>query len=445
MSADAEAAPPPPLAAPALVSVVIPAWNEADTMPELLRRVRAVLSPLAKQLEILVVVRSPDDPTLAAAEQGGARVIVQKRPGYGGALREGLGEARGDYVITMDGDLSDPPEAIADLMAHRDDAEVVIASRWVSGGDSSQMSRMRSLLSQALNRLFRRVLAVPVQDLSSGYRGYQRRALDELSLECEKFDVLQEILVKTYNNGWRVAEIPVAHHSRVSGESHRDVLSVAPHFLTTLIRLWTMRNSHTSADYDSRAFDSLVPPQRYWQRKRHEIVNEMAGDAANRLDIGCGSSRIAQSRPDSVALDFERPKLRFLRRTNDKLVQADCARLPFADATFDAVVNSQLIEHVPYRRELFLEMNRVMQVGGVLVIGTPDYGRTAWRATEWVYQKILPYAYADDHITHYTRFSLTEELARAGFAVDRYRYILAGELIMRCVKREEAAASPPTR
>ena len=82
-------------------------------------------------------------------------------------------------------------------------------------------------------------------------------------------------------------------------------------------------------------------------------------------------------------------------------------------------------------------MNRVMKTGGVLVIGTPDYGRAAWRTIEWIYHLVLPYAYADDHITHYTRFSLTEELARTGFAIEYYRYILGGELVMRCIKRED--------
>ena len=82
-------------------------------------------------------------------------------------------------------------------------------------------------------------------------------------------------------------------------------------------------------------------------------------------------------------------------------------------------------------------MNRVLTPGGTLVIGTPDYGRAAWRIIEWLYKMVLPYAYGDDHITHYTRYRLTEELANAGFAIIRYRYIMGGELIMRCVKREE--------
>ena len=71
-----------------------------------------------------------------------------------------------------------------------------------------------------------------------------------------------------------------------------------------------------------------------------------------RLDIGCGSSRIIQSHPESVGLDIELSKLRFLRRTNQRLVRSSCFRLPFADHSFSTVVNSQLIEHVPYDRSL---------------------------------------------------------------------------------------------
>jgi len=317
------------------------------------------------------------------------------------------------------------------------EAEVVIGSRYVAGGSAAQMPSRRALLSHILNGIYRRVLAVPVLDMSSGFRGYQRKVLDELELESEKFDVLEEILVKIYSLGWQVVEVPFGYGPRVAGTSHADVMSFTPHFLRTLFRLWAMRTRYRSADYDSRAYDSLVLPQRWWQRRRFEVVSEMAGADPQRLDIGCGSSRIIQSRPESVGLDFEISKLRFLRRTNSRLVRATCSSLPFADHSFGTVVNSQLIEHVPYDRNIFLEMNRVLRPGGTLVIGTPDYGRVAWRFTEWVYKWLLPYAYADDHITHYTRFRLTEELASAGFAIQRYAYVFGGELVMQCVKREE--------
>jgi dolichol-phosphate mannosyltransferase len=431
--------PTPEPAALGLVSVVIPAWNEAEMMPELLRRIRAALEPLAREIEILIVVPSPEDSTAEAARAGGAEVIVQMRPGYGGALKEGLLASRGEYVITMDADLSHPPEAIPQLMAHRDDAEVVIASRYVAGG-SAKMPSIRALLSRILNLIYRRVLAVPILDMSSGFRGYQRKILDELTLESEKYDILEEILVKSYSLGWHVVEIPFDYQERVAGESHANVVGFTPHFLSTLVRLWAMRNTSSSADYDSRAYDSLVAPQRYWQRRRFRIVTEMAGESSPRLDIGCGSSRIIQSHPESVGLDLEISKLRYLRRTNRHLVRGTCFRLPFADHSFSSVVNSQVIEHVPYDRNIFLEMNRVMKPGGTLVIGTPDYGRAAWRIVERIYKLVLPYAYGDEHITHYTRYRLTEELAQAGFATLRYRYVLSGELIMRCLKREERRA-----
>jgi len=420
-----------------LVSVVAPAWNEAPTMPELLRRIRAALEGVAAKVEVIVVVPSPGDPTAASARENGARVLYQKRPGYGGALKEGLLAARGEFVVTMDADLSHPPESIPEIFRHRGDAEIIIGSRWVEGG-SAEMSAARFLLSKILNTIYRRVLAVPVLDMSSGFRVYHRRILEHLDLESEKYDILEEILVKCYSLGWRVAEVPFDYQPRVAGESHASAIGFAPHFLLTLLRLWSMRNTFDSADYDSRAYDSLVPPQRYWQRKRYDYLKELSGPAERKLDIGCGSGRFIQSEPETVGLDLALPKLRFLRRSNKRLVRATCNALPFASGSFDVVVNSQLIEHVPYDPEIFREMNRVLVPGGTLVVGTPDYGRLAWRITEAIYKFVLPYGYGDDHITHYTRFRLLEELASAGFATLGYRYVGGGELIVQCVKREEA-------
>jgi len=386
-----------------LVSVVIPAWDEGETMEELVRGVREALEPRAREIEIIVVVPTPDDSTAGPARNAGARVLAQMRPGYGGALKEGLLAARGEFVITMDADLSHPPETICELFDHRNDAEVIIASRYVSGG-SADMSAARALLSRILNAVYRRVLAVPVQDMSGGFRIYQRKVLDELEIESEKYDVLEEILVKIYSLGWRVLEIPFSYRDRVAGQSHANVVGFTPHFLRTLFVLWRMRNSFHSADYDTRAFDSLIPPQRYWQRTRYRLVNRMIGTAGPRLDVGCGSGRIIQSAPDSVGFDTEISKLRFLRRTNPYLVRGSAFALPFPNEHFEAVVSSQIIEQVPYDPSLFTELNRVLKTGGTLVIETPDYARVEWRAIEWLYKIALPNGYGDDH-TRYTRAS----------------------------------------
>jgi hypothetical protein len=84
----------------------------------------------------------------------------------------------------------------------------------------------------------------------------------------------------------------------------------------------------------------------------------------------------------------------------------------------------------------------VLKVGGTLVCGTPDYGRPWWPITEFFYKLILPNAYADEHITHYTKASLTAILAECGFRCLAYRYICGGELIIKARKIEDLASVP---
>lgn len=431
---------PPVPSKPRFVSVVVPCADEAENVGELTRRIHEVLSRACDEYEIIVVVPGPDDPTGPAAAAAGARVLHQKRPGYGGALKEGLLAARGDWVVTMDGDLSHPPEQIEELLARRHDAEVVVCSRYVPGA-SAEVSMWRAFLSWVLNRIYGRVLAIPVLDSSSGFRVYRRHVFDEIEFQGEKYDILQEILVQIYCRGWRVIEIPFAYAPRAAGESHARPLQFAPHFLTTLLKLFRLRNHFDSADYDSRAYDSIVWPQRYWQRKRFEWIQRMADHPGQRLDVGCGSSRIIQSRPDAIGMDLSLPKLRFLRKTNPRLVRATTYALPIASDSIDVLVHSQVIEHIPYDRSIFTEMNRVLRKGGTLVVGTPDYGRVQWRVTEALYGLLMPSGYADDHVTHYTRQSLIEELARVGFGIRRYAYVGGGELIIEAVKREDLPAA----
>jgi SAM-dependent methyltransferase len=306
------------------------------------------------------------------------------------------------------------------------------------------MPASRVILSRILNYIYSRCLDVPLRDLSSGFRIYQRHVFDELEISGEKFDVLEEIVVKIYSRGWQVAEIPFDYMPRASGRSHASLPAFAPHFLSTLFRLFKIRNHFLSADYDSRAYDSLVLPQRYWQRRRFTLVTRLAGGQGPRLDIGCASSRIIQSSPASIGLDIELPKLRFLRSTNSRLVQGSTYDLPFPDGAFRTVIHSQVIEHIPYDPKIFNELNRVLRPGGTLIIGTVDYGRVQWRIIERLYKLLMPNSYGDDHITQYTRYRLTELLADAGFGIVRYAYVLGAELIIECVKREDLPVNSHT-
>ncbi len=96
---------------------------------------------------------------------------------------------------------------------------------------------------------------------------------------------------------------------------------------------------------------------------------------------------------------------------------------------------SEVIEHVPNDPKWCEELIRVLTPGGRLIIGTPDYGGWSWPVIEWIYGKLMPHAYADEHITHYTRQSLIEQLASYGFEPVACDYILRGEMILSFRKR----------
>ncbi|HEX9234813.1 MAG TPA: methyltransferase domain-containing protein, partial [Actinomycetota bacterium] len=182
------------------------------------------------------------------------------------------------------------------------------------------------------------------------------------------------------------------------------------------------------------AFDSWIPLQRYWQRERFRVIRGMVDGSTRILDIGCGSSRIVQSLPQAVGMDMQIRKLRWLRAPGRHLVQGSLSQLPFSDGSFDAVISSEVIEHIPRDQVDLSEMVRVLAPGGTLVLGTPDYGRWIWRTLEGLYKKVFPQGYATEHINPYTRRELRRELETLGLTVMDVQYVAASEMIFKAVK-----------
>jgi SAM-dependent methyltransferase len=282
---------------------------------------------------------------------------------------------------------------------------------------------------------------MPVRDMSSGFRLYRREALVGLEIESHNFEVQEEVLVKAYAQGFSVHEVPFTYFPREAGRSHARVLRFGIDLARAACTLWILRNSIASADYDDRAFYSIIPLQRYWQRARHRITTSWARGANRILDIGSGSSVIIQSLNNAIGMDLSMGKLRFVSRLGIPLVRGSAFALPFNDSSFDCVISSQVIEHVPYEESIFTEIWRVLIPGGTLIIGTPDYSTRGWRIIEPLYGHLIPGGYRDEHITHYTRESLTRILSRHGFAAGQSAYIAGSELIMRWRKPSSSATA----
>lgn len=418
------------------LSVIIPALDEAPNLVILLPRLREVLNQLGICYEILIITHGTDSQTAAVAIEADAHVIEQRERGYGGALLTGFAIARGAYLLTMDADLSHRPDFIYNLWSRRQAADVTIASRYLVGG-RGYMPPMRYLFSRGLNGFFRRGLSLGVRDMSSGFRLYKSQVVRGQMLKARDFDILQEILVRSYAEGWKVQEVPFEYSARRHGRSHARMLRFGIAYMRTFSSLWKLRNSILSADYDDRAYDSAIPLQRYWQRRRFRHITGVIAGQGPVLDVGCGSSRIIGALPaGSVALDISLRKLRYARKFSKSLVQGSGTSLPFRNGSFPCVLCSQVIEHVSKESPILNELCRVLAPGGLLVLGTPDYANWQWVVIEKIYGFVVPGGYQEEHISHYTRRELIDMLEARGFTLLATRYILRGELIMAFRKGE---------
>lgn len=224
------------------LTVVIPALNEQENLEILLPLLHETINDMGLQFEVVVVDGGSHDGTRMVSEELGGRVVSQQERGYGGALLAGFAAANTPYIVTMDADLSHQPMFLKDFWKQRSEAELLVASRYVPGG-RAEMGLGRRLLSIALNKTFRRVLDLPVHDVSSGFRMYDRRVLATLELKARDFDALEEILVRIHIGGGRIREVPFHYRVRNSGKSHAKLIRFGWAFSKTLFRMWRLRHS----------------------------------------------------------------------------------------------------------------------------------------------------------------------------------------------------------
>ncbi|MCM2304836.1 MAG: glycosyltransferase [Elusimicrobia bacterium] len=220
------------------LTVVVPTLNEEGALRLVLPRLSETFKRLGVRGEILVVDGRSKDATVAVAESLGARVLVQTGRGLGGALREGLLAASAPWAAVVDADGSHPPEILADLWSRREEADLVIASRYIPGG-SAVMDPLRQVLSRSLNLVARLVLDLPARDSSGGFRLYRADLVRSVcaGASATDFTIQQELLVGILSRGGRVVEVPFRYEPRLDGASKASALRLAPAYVRMLLKL----------------------------------------------------------------------------------------------------------------------------------------------------------------------------------------------------------------
>lgn len=224
---------------------MLPAYEEAANLDHLLPQLHAVARTLVSDYEILVVdTESPRDDTPAVCQRHAAR-YVPRRGGnlYGHAIRTVLAEARGERVFLMDADGSHNPNFLPLLWAQRDNADLVIASRYVRGGKTDNPAAL-IFMSLMVNVVFRFFLGLRCSDVSNSFRLYRGDDLRSLHLKCDHFDIVEEILVKLVftRRGYRILEVPITFEKRKAGKTKRNLLTFAFGYAVTLVRLLKLKH-----------------------------------------------------------------------------------------------------------------------------------------------------------------------------------------------------------
>ena len=205
-----------------LVSVIIPAFNEEQTIGQVLEALRAL--PIEKQ--IIVVNDGSTDGTYDALER--LREVHQltvvhceKNRGKGHAIRSGLPSVQGEAVVIQDADMELSPTDLSELLKplEREDVQVVYGSRFLDGRGNASVHNFiaNRVLATYTNLLY----GCRITDESTGYKAFSTELITRLNLTCEGFEFCPEVTAKILRAGYCIHEVPVSYFPRTKKEGKK--------------------------------------------------------------------------------------------------------------------------------------------------------------------------------------------------------------------------------
>jgi len=210
------------------ISVLIPTKNE-PLINELIDEIHQNLKKFRH--EIIIIDKSDISPEIK-----NAKLVIQKTDGLGKAVLEGLPYAIGDVIVTMDGDFSHDPKDLPKLIEKTKEYDIVIGSRFVSGGITEDETH-RKFISKVFRNLSSFILRINIEDPMSGFTAIKRNVYETLQLNPIGYKINMEILYKGKFFDFKVTEVPIFFHKRKAGKSKAKLKEA----LRTLIFIFKLK------------------------------------------------------------------------------------------------------------------------------------------------------------------------------------------------------------
>lgn len=226
------------------VCVVTPTYNEKNNLPALVERVFNLGIP---HLEMLVVDDNSPDGTGAIADMLSRTYPVrvlhrEKKEGFGRAYAAAFhyllnSEKKPDVIIHLDADLSHDTLVIPTMLTLIKEYDIVLGSRYIPGGKIINLSFKRRMISRLANTYTRVVLNMPYRDMTSGFKCYQRHALEGIiasGLDSVGYCFLTETTYKAHQKGYKIKEVPISFTMRRGGKSKMSMSVIVESFFKVL-------------------------------------------------------------------------------------------------------------------------------------------------------------------------------------------------------------------
>jgi dolichol-phosphate mannosyltransferase len=242
-----------------LLSVVIPAHNEAGHIESTLRSLSETLEAADIRHEILVVNDNSQDDTEAilqrlSEELPAVRYINNDPPnGFGFAVRVGLAEFRGDAVATYMADNSDDPRDLVRFYRKLEEGyDCVFGSRFDPGGETIDYPLPKMLLNRIGNRFIQALFMSRYNDVTNAFKLYRREVIAGIQpLMAQHFNLTVELPLKAMVRGYSYAVVPNSWTNRSSGESKFHIREMGSRYFFIIFYAW-LEKTLTQADYSQR-------------------------------------------------------------------------------------------------------------------------------------------------------------------------------------------------
>ena len=410
--------------AKALVSILVPLFNEEEFVGALLQRVLDAPLPDGLEREIIVVDDGSTDGSektveeIAARHPGVVRLLRHSRnQGKGAAIRTAVQPARGEYCLIQDADLEYDPREYSKLLKplREGKADAVYGSRFMIVAERRVMYFWHAVANRFVTGFCNLVADVNLTDMGTGYKAFRTALLKEMPIRSNGFGVEPEITIKLARRGARIYEVPVSYHGRTYEEGKKIRFWDAVAIVLTIVRFSLSGDLYK--DPGARTLHALSAAPRFnvWMA---DTIRPHVGQRV--LEIGAGIGNLTRAlvagRKRYAATDVNPEHLarlasRFRHRPNLEIRSCDLTRAedfaPFAGG-MDTVICLNVLEHIEDDRSGLANIYSALDHGGRAILLVPE-GQSVFGTID----------VALGHVRRYSEAELKGKMEAAGFHVEQ--------------------------